>query len=145
MSIIDTAPWMRIAVCELGEREIVGAKHNPRVQEYLRTVRLGKNDEDAWCSAFVNWVMLHAGHTRSERANARSWLAVGEETVTPQYGDIAVLWRVSRKSWMGHVGFFLTRTNDGGVKLLGGNQGNAVSVMEYPAARVLGYRRPKRV
>jgi hypothetical protein len=33
-------------------------------------------------------------------------------------------------------------TEDGNVRVLGGNQGNKVSFAEYPATRVLGFRRP---
>jgi len=41
----------------------------------------------------------------------------------------------------GHVGF-LEDWDDDRVKLLGGNQGNAVSYVWFPMSRILGYRVP---
>jgi hypothetical protein len=53
---------------------------------------------------------------------------------------VAVLQRGADSS-QGHVAFWIGAKGDR-VLLLGGNQGNAVSVAAYPVFRVLGYRWP---
>jgi hypothetical protein len=40
------------------------------------------------------------------------------------------------------VGFFLAFRDQRKVLLLGGNQGNAVSIAAYPRHRILSFRRP---
>jgi uncharacterized protein (TIGR02594 family) len=96
------------------------------------------DDETPWCSIFVNWV----GMKRSKKANARSWLRVGESTINnPQPGHIVVFWRDKPESWKGHVGIFLGYSSDKKrVFCLGGNQGNQVSVSAYFTDTVLGIR-----
>jgi len=60
-----SAPWMDIALGELGQVERNGssrATSNPRVCEYLDAVRtsLGDlGDTTPWCAAFVTWVLKH--------------------------------------------------------------------------------------
>ena len=41
----------------------------------------------------------------------------------------------------GHVGFYAGYAPNGDIQLLGGNQGNTVSIASFPTARVLGIRR----
>lgn len=133
-------PWMEVALGEIGVRELRGNRHNPRILEYFTAVRGDTHDDEtAWCSAFVNWVMREIGITGTQRANARSWITWGNSipTDTLHYGAITVLWRVSPSSWEGHVGFYVG-SEGGEIVLLGGNQGNAVSLKNYPRSRLLG-------
>ena len=133
-------PWLAVAKREQGQTEIAGEKDNPRIVEYHAATSLkASDDETAWCSAFVNWVMLAAGQRGTGRADARSWLEWGVEFKIPAYGCVVVLKRGT--GWQGHVGFFVGR-RDGLVGILGGNQGDAVSVAWYPERDVLGYRWP---
>ena len=73
------------------------------------------------------------------KLNARSWLDIGMETNNPQPGDVVVLWRESKNSWKGHVGFYINRVDDE-IFILGGNQDNQVKISGYPSSRLLGYR-----
>ncbi len=138
-------PWMRYAWEEMGAdvKEVEGVNTNPRIAGYLASVGLGSSgDETAWCSAFVNWCMGQGGLKGTGKPNARSWLTWGRESLAaPVYGAVTVLWRNSPSSWMGHVAFIVGYAEDA-VHLLGGNQGNAVKISEYPRSRVLGYRWP---
>jgi len=86
----------------------------------------------------------------SEYATATPWVKIGEgarsvetwgQMSGPDVGAVAVLWRGSPGAATGHVGFLLGH-GSGRVILLGGNQGNAVSVTTYPEDRVVCYRRP---
>jgi uncharacterized protein (TIGR02594 family) len=98
--------------------------------------------ETAWCSAFVNSMCIRSGYEFSNSLVARSWLDVGKETYIPKSGDIVVLWRKSRESWQGHVGFFLRYNyNKSKILMYGGNQSNAVVPQWYSADRILSFRR----
>jgi uncharacterized protein (TIGR02594 family) len=132
--------WMAIARRELGVAEIAGATHNERIVEYHQTTSLqATTDETPWCSAYMCWVMEQAGHRSTRSAAARSWLKWGRQIDTPEPGCIVILKRGNPPA--GHVGFFV-RSAPGVVRLLGGNQGNRVSEMNFPVVNVLGYRMP---
>lgn len=140
-------PWMEYAFQEYGVRETRGKGSTTNINAYLATCGLGPSDETSWCSAFVNWCMEQAGIPGTGRGTARSWLTwteANQSLVSPVWGCVAVLWRESRSSWKGHVGFYQGREGDNLI-LLGGNQGDAVSIAAYPVDRLLGYRWPSRV
>jgi uncharacterized protein (TIGR02594 family) len=132
-----------IALGEIGVKEIPGTKDNPEVLKYFNEIGFDGaklKDETAWCSAFANWVAKKANLRHSKKLNARSWLQVGTAVTTPEIGDVVVFWRGSKKSWQGHVAFFIRETQDW-VYVLGGNQSNQVKISAYPKERVLGYRK----
>lgn len=135
---------IKLALSQIGVKEIVGLEHNPQILRYFDEIGHDwvDNDEMAWCSAFVNWVCIKNNLPMSGKLNARSWLKVGvplEEGCEPEVGDIVVLWRVSKTSWKGHVGFFISNRN-GYIYILGGNQGNEVCIRAYSEYRLLEYR-----
>lgn len=135
---------VRVAAQELGEKEIPGAAHNPRILQYAREAGLGwiDDDETPWCSIFVNWCAKQAGLQRSQRSSARSWLTVGTPIERPEPGDIVVFWRESPDSYKGHVGIFLGYSQDAArIYCLGGNQGNQVSISALACTYLLGFRR----
>lgn len=140
----ERAPWMRIALGEQGQREIAGAAANPRILEYHATTTLrATSDEVAWCSAFVNWVLVLAGYRATKSAMARSWLGGGERVSQPEYGDIVVFRRPGGGPQAGHVGFYVG-SGFGFVEVLGGNQGDQVCVSKYSATDVIGFIRPEK-
>lgn len=137
--------WLEIAEAEVGIKERPGPdEHHPRILEYLATCEtlpesMRAQDETSWCSAFVNWCVEQAGHTGTNRANARSWQNWGTGLIEPMHGCIVTLWRDRIDSWKGHVGF-LVGIDAEHVELLGGNQSNSVCYLRYPRSRVLSYR-----
>lgn len=135
------APWMDIARAEIGVAEIIGPGDNPRIVAYhAKTSLHSKDDETPWCSSFVNWCLHKAGYLGTGSAAARSWTNWGStKGRTP--GAIVVLWRGSPDAATGHVGF-LDRLDGDHVWLLGGNQGDRVSVAKFPLSRVLAFRWP---
>jgi uncharacterized protein (TIGR02594 family) len=137
-------PWMQFAFQEYGQKEIQGPSDNPRIKEYLKVVGISgvhAHDETAWCSAFANWCMAQANIKGSGRANARSWLTwQGKLARGPVYGCIVVLSRPPQP-WQGHVAFWVGEDRSNPM-LLGGNQGDTVSLRRYPRSRVLDYRWP---
>jgi uncharacterized protein (TIGR02594 family) len=132
------------ALAEYGTYEFSGAKHNSRILEYHATTTLkATTDEIAWCSSFVNWVVQGCGLVPTESAAARSWMYWGKATEKPVFGCIVVLDRRSKDNPnAAHVGFFI-RELGVNIFVLGGNQGNSVSIYVYPKSRVLGYRVPE--
>jgi len=136
--------WLEIAKNEVGVEEVPGPGDNPRIVEYLESTNLGEpdnqNDETPWCSAFVNWCVRQAGLEGTNSAWARSWLEWGKEQ---ELGDswVGCICVLERGPTSGHVGLLVSYDDDR-VKLLGGNQGNAVSYAWFPMERVLGYRVP---
>ncbi|TDQ28609.1 uncharacterized protein (TIGR02594 family) [Tenacibaculum caenipelagi] len=132
-----------VALSQYGVKEVIGTKDHPQILNYFTSLGFDVakfKDETAWCSAFVNWVAKKAGYEHSNKLTARSWLTVGTSTSNPQLGDVVVLWREDPTSWKGHVGFLIKETKRY-VYLLGGNQGNSVSIKAYPKKRVLDYRK----
>jgi uncharacterized protein (TIGR02594 family) len=96
----------------------------------------------AWCAAFVNWCLKRAGASHLGYATAEAWLRFGTPLPTPVYGCVAIIPPSSSTgSTTGHVAFY-TEMKGEKILLLGGNQGDAVTVMEQQANRVLGYRWP---
>jgi uncharacterized protein (TIGR02594 family) len=96
----------------------------------------------AWCAAFVNAVLGESGREGTGSLMAKSFLQYGSETKQPSEGDIVVLSRGDPNGPYGHVGFYVGRDDNGNVKVLAGNQGNAVSVRSFSEDQVLGFRRP---
>lgn len=136
-------PWFQIAKGELGESELRGLQNNnPRIIEYHSTCTLkATNDETPWCSSFVNFCMVSVGIKGTASAAARSWLdwSGGSKVKSPREGCVTVLRR--GEPWQGHVGFFVSES-DSHVELLGGNQGNQVSIANYSRDRVLAHLLP---
>jgi uncharacterized protein (TIGR02594 family) len=132
--------WLDIARGELGVSEIKGARDNQRIVEYHSTTGGFGNDEVPWCSSFVNWTMKEAGIKGTNNAMARSWLNWGKAT-EPRVGAVAVFSRGNNPS-QGHVGIYLG-TEGNNIKVLGGNQGDKVSISYYPKSRLLGLRWPE--
>lgn len=131
---------LKIAFQEYGEKDIVGIKNNPRIIQYFKDIgqKWVINDDTAWCACFVNWVLMKAGKTGTGSLAARSFLKYGKITSTPEIGDIVVLWRITKDSEFGHVGFFI-KQDANKVWLLGGNQQDEVNITAFDRTRVLEY------
>lgn len=94
------------------------------------------------CSSFMNWCIQSAGGKGTRNAMARSWLNWGKTVLTPKEGDTVIFSSPLRGPSAGHVAFYVSHVPVAGyIKVLGGNQQDAVSYELYPTANVLGYRR----
>lgn len=118
--------------------------HNPKILKWFADVghEWVKNDETAWCAAFVGAVLKEAQMPHTGALNARSYTDWGDpvEPKDMKQGDVAVFWRGSPTSWKGHVGF-VDHVDSANVYVLGGNQSNQVNVKPYPLTRLLAVRR----
>lgn len=134
--------WLATGLYELGVRETPGPKSTPRIDEYAKATRAGvppSGDETPWCSSYVNWCLWQHQLVGTRLKAARSWLTWGQ-AIDVRPGAIAVLSR-GPDPMHGHVGLVL-HADEKTLWLVGGNQGNAVSVKPYPRARLLGCRWP---
>lgn len=124
--VIESRRW-------IGEAEVPGKGSNPRLLKAIQAVGakvLGINytdDDSAWCGAIMAvWLgqTLPSEPLPSIAVRASSWSSFGVKLETPALGAIMVF---SRKGG-GHVGLYLGETATHYV-ILGGNQGNRVSIM----------------
>lgn len=131
----------KIALTQYGNKEIAGLLHNAEVVKYFKEIGQTwvKDDETAWCAAFVNWCLKKAGLQHTGSLAARSFLSYGVSTKKPLPGDLVVLWRITKNSSYGHVGFFV-REKDDIIYILGGNQGDQVNISMYSKTQLLDYR-----
>jgi len=133
-----------LACEEIGTRELKGDKHNPDVVQYFADVDHAwvKDDETAWCAAFVGAMLERNKLPSTRKLNARSYLDWGDpvDLESARAGDIVVFSRGNPAGWQGHVGFFVRR-NGTNIEVLGGNQSDQVIISLYPISRLLGVRR----
>ena len=118
-------------------------KQRSAIQEYMKNGGVNLDPAvTAWCAGIVNAALAQQGIKGTGKLNARSFMEWGQGVDEPAKGDIAVFSRGDPNGWQGHVGFFDGYGDDGSIRVLGGNQSNAVNVSSYPADRLLGFRRP---
>lgn len=140
---MTTFPWISEAEKFVGQQEIKGGKHNPLIVQWWKDIKRGgiKDDETPWCAAFVGAMLEHVGIRSTRFESAKSYLGWGVKLQSPEYGCIVVFTRTGG----GHVGFVVGKTESGDLLVLGGNQGDKVSVRAFSTDRVSGYRWPDSV
>jgi uncharacterized protein (TIGR02594 family) len=126
---------LSVARSQLG----ISETENPsRIVEYHRETKLPKayhTPQTSWCGSFLSWVFARAGVSGVQSAAARDWLRWGKPSPKPVMGCVMVFSRGNSPS-SGHVGFFVGEEGPNYL-ILGGNQGNKVSVAKYSKARLL--------
>ena len=139
-TIVKSEPaWLKIARGEIGQKEMAGSQHNPRIIQYHATTTLkATTDETAWCSSFVNWCLKQAGVAGTNSAAAASWINWGVESVA-RAGAIIVIYNAaaanSSLSTSGnHVGFLIEETPNH-YSILGGNQSDQVKISNFPKSK----------
>lgn len=128
------------AISNYGVAEIVGKKHNAIILGWAKSLGLEsvyKNDEIPWCGLVVGyWVKLSKFEVVKNPLWALNWLQFGVAVDVPMVGDVLVF---SRKGG-NHVGLYWGET-DKNYLVLGGNQGNKVSIIYMSKTRLKGARR----
>jgi uncharacterized protein (TIGR02594 family) len=131
-------PWLTLARSFIGTREVVGPKHSPVIMGWIQ--KLGAkvlgikvvDDETAWCGTFVAFCMFAVGLPAPPIAvRASAWGDWGRELAGPRLGCILVFTRAGG----GHVGFYIGE-DVSHFHVLGGNQGNAVSITRIAKDRL---------
>lgn len=131
---------VQIGMDQLGVAEIPGHKSNPQILSWARElgIRHYVNDDIAWCGLFQAWVVKQSGREPVKNPLwARNWINWGLPSLTPGLGDVLVFSRGTG----GHVGIYIAEDATA-YHVLGGNQGNKVSIVRISNTRFLGARRP---
>lgn len=130
-------PWVAEARRHIGLAEIPGKQHNPKIINWLNTLNAWwRDDETPWCGTFVAHCCRVAGRGLPQHwYRAKAWADAGTRLQHPAYGCIVVF---DRKGG-GHVGFVVGQDSQGNLMVLGGNQGNKVSIAKFPRSRATAY------
>ena len=138
-------PWFQEARRLIGVREVVGPGNNPKIIDWADKAGIDYgNDDIPWCGLFVAHCVsstLSSEKLPGNPLGARQWLKFGAPC-DPVLGSILVFWRGSRNGWKGHVGFYAGVDDNGAYHVLGGNQGNKVSITRIAKSRLLEARWP---
>jgi uncharacterized protein (TIGR02594 family) len=135
--------WIEIAERLIGTREIPGPANNKRILSLWQRIRVTwfSDETTPWCGAFVGYCMAEAGFSVPKPGvigRALAWADYGTRCA-PQVGAIGV----KRRSGGGHVFFIVGQSPDRAFfKALGGNQGDAVSIIDIRKSDVIAVRWP---
>lgn len=134
--------WITAARQRIGEREIKGPKHNSWIAKGWARLGAGwyNDDETPWCGYFVADCLAAAGLPYPKNfpaaASFRTWGAPSK----PQLGAIGVKVRPGGN----HVFFIVGETPDKRFfKALGGNQSDAVNIMDIAKSETDAIRWPQ--
>ena len=134
-------PWIDEARKYIGmhERDARGLKTIPM---WVRALKGWWSDtKTPWCGTFVGHCLQAAGRDiAKEWYRAKSWAKGATRLEKPAYGCIVVFERQGG----GHVGFVIGITKDGCLIIIGGNQGNRVSIAKFSRDRVIAYLWPNK-
>ncbi|EGO8361980.1 hypothetical protein EYW98_22030 [Escherichia coli] len=149
------APWMEIAYKEAKERW-----HWGYIQEgsgginYHHETGAGNptmvGTRNAWCASFINYCLQCTGYPIAN-ANSQSFSKSRKfvKIDSPVYGAIVVL-HVPNTEQKGHATLVYCKTKDGEIGVLGGNQGDSVTInplkkvyLEELHYELIGYYVPK--
>ena len=144
--------WVTIALRdrEQGLKEIPGSGAHPRIiAAHALTTLKATSDEVSWCSSYMCLLMYECGLPYTPSAAARSWYKYGNklDKNNPVEGAIVVLRRGGSEDpndeGPGHVGIYMGEGSNGKIRVLGGNQSDAVTITEMSNANVFAYVWPK--
>lgn len=133
--------WLVEARKYIGVREVKGPVHESRIVQWWKAIRMGgiKDDEVPWCAAYIGAMLENVGLMSARSGTAKAYLQWGSPLEYPLIGCVVVF---DRLGGGGHVGFVVGRDEHWRLMVLGGNQGDAVSIAPFELSRVLGYRWP---
>jgi uncharacterized protein (TIGR02594 family) len=137
----EPAPKILVEAYKLiGVTELLGKDNNPVILGWADAVGLEKQytaDEIPWCGLFMAYVCYKAGKAFPVNPLwARNWNNFGTPQKTAMLGDVLVFSR----NGGGHVGIYVGE-DDKCYHVLGGNQGDKVSIIRIQKVRCIGIRR----
>ena len=139
--------WMPYARSLIGIREVPGSGNNLTIMGWAK--KLGAKmlgiaytaDSIPWCGLYVAYVMDYCGFVPPPVAvRASEWGKWGRKLLHPRPGCILTFTREGG----GHVGFYVGE-DDTHLHVLGGNQGDAVSVTRIAKTRLSEMRWPEEI
>jgi uncharacterized protein (TIGR02594 family) len=138
----ESAPRHLLKAVELyGTTETVGTKNNPVIMGWAKEVDLDKvyvADSIPWCGLFIATIIKRAQREPvKDPLYALNWNNFGVKISQPMLGDILTF---TRKGG-GHVGLYVGE-DVAAYHVLGGNQGDKVSIVRIAKDRISQVRRP---
>lgn len=132
--------WLAHARAYVGLAEIPGPQTSTTIRKWLTKLKAWwSDDETPWCGTFVAAVLGESALPVAKHwYRAKGWLDYGIILKAPALGAIVVFERQGG----GHVGFVVGVDERGRILVLGGNQGNRVSIAPFDRSRVVGFRWP---
>lgn len=134
-------PWVTALRTKIGEKEIPGSKHNPWIATGWQRLKAGwfNSDETPWCGFAIAWALNEVNLSYpKEFPRAASFKTYGTACAA-QVGAIGVKAREGGN----HVFMIVGQTPDRKYyKCLGGNQKNAVNIMDILKTNVDAIRWP---
>lgn len=137
--------WLARARRNLGVKETPGRVSTPSILKYRVMAKVFLQGDDGavpWCAIFVNAMLEAVGIKGSRSGMARSFSRWGQDcSLTKIPAGAIVVLSSNRGAASGHVGF-ATALSPTHVWLLGGNQGDAVSVAPFERRKIVAVRWP---
>jgi uncharacterized protein (TIGR02594 family) len=145
----DAPETIKQALKMYGTAEVPGNGNNQIILNWAAEVEkatglphLGYTDDSIpWCGLFAALVCSRAGYADQIIKTplwAPSWVAFGDASPIPSFGDVMVFSR----NGGGHVSFYVGEDADY-YHILGGNQSDMVDIMQEPKSKFTGARRPR--
>ena len=128
-----------IARSYLGLTEIKASNRHPTIDAWAKTLSGKWLIGQPWCGTFCAQVFKEAGlghKIPKEFFRAKAWENAGTKLDKPAYGCVVTFTRDGG----GHVGIVVGKTKAGMLKVLGGNQSDAVNIADFDPKRVTAYR-----
>ena len=123
----------------IGLTEIGTTNRHPTIDAWAKSLAGTWLIGQPWCGTFCAQVFKEAGLSAKvpkEFFRAKEWEKVGTKLDKPAYGCVVTFTRDGGV----HVGFVVGKTRTGMLKVLGGNQSNAVNISDFDPKRVTAYR-----
>ena len=137
----DKSELTHVAIARkyIGLSEIKASNRHPTIDAWAKTLSGKWLLGQPWCGTFCAQVFKEAGlghKIPKEFFRAKAWENAGTKLDKPAYGCVVTFTRDGG----GHVGFVVGKTKTGMLKVLGGNQSNAVNIADFDPKRVTSYR-----
>ncbi len=151
---------LEYAIKYYGLKEIDGKKSNEDLLKLIQTELQWVDDDSviAWCAIYgtIIFRQMGLGYLIPDKPYAaRSWIDLkysdeveviwergddlSEISKKAKAGDIVIFWRGSINGWKGHFAWYVNEYHfdRSKIRVLGGNQDNAVNIRAYSKNRVL--------
>lgn len=136
------APLILVEAVKLfGTKELSGKENNPVILAWAQEIggwvaSFYKDDGTPWCGLFVGLCAQRAGIPFGQKLlGAKNWENWGSPVKYPMLGDVLIFTREGG----GHVGLYVCEDKEA-YHVLGGNQGDAVSIARIAKERLYAAR-----
>lgn len=143
LKTIALPKMVREAMALYGTLESMGNKNNPVIIAWDKETNTKddnwyKEDSTPWCGLFMAVVAQRAGkEVPPQCLRALAWADFGVSVPVAMLGDVLVF----KRKGGGHVGIYTAEDKEN-YFVLGGNQGDKVSIVKIAKNRIFAIRRP---